>query len=102
MTKTDLIERVSMKTTILTKKQTEIVVNMLFDSIKEALASGDKIEIRGFGSFRIRARRNREGRNPKTGQSVEVPQKKVPFFKAGKELKELVDGKAGLTFPETI
>lgn len=102
MTKTDLIERVSMKTTILTKKQTEIVVNMLFDSIKEALAAGDKIEIRGFGSFRIRARRNREGRNPKTGQSVEVPQKKVPFFKAGKELKELVDGKADLTFPETV
>lgn len=102
MTKTDLIERVSMKTTILTKKQTEIVVNMLFDSIKDALATGDKIEIRGFGSFRIRARRNREGRNPKTGQSVEVPQKKVPFFKAGKELKELVDGKAELTFPETV
>ncbi|MBI5193377.1 MAG: integration host factor subunit beta [Nitrospirae bacterium] len=102
MTKTDLIERVSMKTTILTKKQTEIVVNMLFDSIKEALAAGDKIEIRGFGSFRIRARQNREGRNPKTGQSVVVPQKKVPFFKAGKELKELVDGHGGLIFPETV
>ena len=94
MTKTDLIERVSMKTSILTKKQTEIVVNILFDSIKEALAAGDKIEIRGFGSFRIRSRRNREGRNPKTGQTVEVPDKKVPFFKAGKELKGLVDGKA--------
>lgn len=94
MTKTDLIERVSMKTTILTKKQTELVVNILFDSIKEALAAGDKIEIRGFGSFRIRSRRNREGRNPKTGESVTVPQKRVPFFKAGKELKELVDGKA--------
>ena len=94
MTKTDLIERVSIKTSILTKKQTEIVVNILFDSIKEALAEGDKIEIRGFGSFRIRSRRNREGRNPKTGQTVEVPDKKVPFFKAGKELKELVDGKA--------
>lgn len=93
MTKTDLIERVSMKTTILTKKQTELVVNILFDSIKEALAAGDKIEIRGFGSFRIRSRRNREGRNPKTGESVTVPQKRVPFFKAGKELKELVDGK---------
>jgi integration host factor subunit beta len=93
MTKTDLIERVSMKTTILTKKQTELVVNILFDSIKEALAAGDKIEIRGFGSFRIRSRRNREGRNPKTGDSVTVPQKRVPFFKAGKELKELVDGK---------
>lgn len=93
MTKTDLVERVSMKTTILTKKQTELVVNILFDSIKEALAAGDKIEIRGFGSFRIRSRRNREGRNPKTGDSVTVPQKRVPFFKAGKELKELVDGK---------
>lgn len=94
MTKTDLIERVSMKTTILTKKQTEMVVNILFDSIKDALAAGDKIEIRGFGSFRIRSRRNREGRNPKTGVAVEVPDKKVPFFKAGKELKELVDGKS--------
>ncbi len=93
MTKTDLIEKVSLKTAGLTKKQTEIIVNMLFDSIKEALASGDKIEIRGFGSFRIRSRRNREGRNPKTGESVVVPQKRVPFFKAGKDLKELVDGK---------
>ncbi len=93
MTKTDLIERVSTRITGLTKKQTEIVVNILFDSIKDALASGDKIEIRGFGSFRIRSRRNREGRNPKTGETVSVPGKKIPFFKAGKELKELVDGK---------
>lgn len=93
MTKTDLIEKVSEKTAGLTKKQTEIVVNMLFDSIKEALATGDKIEIRGFGSFRIRNRRNREGRNPKTGEAVVVPEKRVPFFKAGKELKDLVDGK---------
>lgn len=94
MTKTDLIEKVSSKTAGLTKKQTEIIVNMLFDSIKEALATGDKIEIRGFGSFRIRDRRNREGRNPKTGETVSVPQKRIPFFKAGKELKEVVDGKA--------
>ena len=93
MTKTDLIEKVSTRITGLTKKQTEIIVNMLFDSIKDALASGDKIEIRGFGSFRIRSRRNREGRNPKTGETVTVPQKRVPFFKAGKELKELVDGR---------
>lgn len=93
MTKTDLIEKVAMKTSGLTKKQTEIIINMLFDSIKEALATGDKIEIRGFGSFRIRSRRNREGRNPKTGEAVVVPQKRVPFFKAGKELKELVDGR---------
>lgn len=96
MTKTDLIEKVSLQTDGLTKKQTEIIVNMLFDSIKEALAGGDKIEIRGFGSFRIRQRRTREGRNPKTGQNVFVPEKKVPFFKAGKELKELVDGRTDL------
>ena len=94
MTKTDLIEKVSVRIAGLTKKQTEIIVNMMFDSIKDALAAGDKIEIRGFGSFRIRSRRNREGRNPKTGESVSVPQKRVPFFKAGKELKELVDGRA--------
>ncbi len=96
MTKTDLIEKVSLQTDGLTKKQTEIIVNMLFDSIKDALAGGDKIEIRGFGSFRIRQRRTREGRNPKTGQNVSVPEKRVPFFKAGKELKELVDGRAEL------
>ena len=93
MTKTDLIEKVSLQTDGLTKKQTEIIVNMLFDSIKDALAGGDKIEIRGFGSFRIRQRRTREGRNPKTGQNVSVPEKRVPFFKAGKELKEMVDGR---------
>ena len=94
MTKTDLIDKVSLQTDGLTKKQTEIIVNMLFDSIKDALAGGGKIEIRGFGSFRVRQRRTREGRNPKTGQNVSVPEKRVPFFKAGKELKELVDGRA--------
>lgn len=93
MTKTDLIEKVSLQTDGLTKKQTEIIVNMLFDSIKDALAGGEKIEIRGFGSFRIRKRQTREGRNPKTGKNVSVPEKKVPFFKAGKELKEMVDGR---------
>ncbi|MEK6713442.1 MAG: integration host factor subunit beta [Nitrospirota bacterium] len=93
MTKTDLIEKVSLQTDGLTKKQTEIIVNMLFDSIKDALAGGEKIEIRGFGSFRIRKRQTREGRNPKTGKNVSVPEKRVPFFKAGKELKEMVDGR---------
>ncbi len=93
MTKTDLIEKVSLQTDGLTKKQTEIIVNMLFDSIKDALAVGEKIEIRGFGSFRIRKRQTREGRNPKTGKNVSVPEKRVPFFKAGKELKEMVDGR---------
>ncbi|MFQ5781038.1 MAG: integration host factor subunit beta [Nitrospiria bacterium] len=92
MTKAELIEMVSQRYNSLTKSQTEILVNTVFDSIKEALAKGDKIEIRGFGSFRLRQRRMREGRNPKTGALVQVQSKKVPFFKAGKELKELVDG----------
>jgi integration host factor subunit beta len=74
-----------------TKRQTEIIINGILDGIKETLARGDKIEIRGFGSFRLRNRRTREGRNPKTGATVQVPAKRVPFFKAGKELKELVD-----------
>jgi integration host factor subunit beta len=91
MTKAELIERVSEKVNGLTKRQTEIIVNTVFDSIKESLARGGKIEIRGFGSFRLRNRRMREGRNPKTGASVMVPAKRVPFFKAGKELKEMVD-----------
>jgi len=91
MTKAELVEKVSDKVSDLTKKQTETIVNTIFDSIKDALASGDKIEIRGFGSFKIRTRKEREGRNPKTGAPVSVPSKKVPFFKAGKELKDLVD-----------
>ncbi|MBI5043969.1 MAG: integration host factor subunit beta [Nitrospirae bacterium] len=94
MTKAELIERVSEKIQGLTKRQTEVIVNSVFNSIKEALSKGNKIEIRGFGSFRIRQRRQRDGRNPKTGVSVSVPAKRVPFFKAGKELKEMVDKKA--------
>ncbi|MFQ5580795.1 MAG: integration host factor subunit beta [Nitrospiria bacterium] len=91
MTKAELIESVAQRYNTLTKSQTEILVNTVFDSIKEALSKGDKIEIRGFGSFRLRQRQMREGRNPKTGTLVQVQSKKVPFFKAGKELKELVD-----------
>jgi integration host factor subunit beta len=91
MTKAQLIERVAEQLKVMTKRQTEIIVNTLFNSIKETLAKGDKIEIRGFGSFRLRNRKMREGRNPKTGATVMVPSKRVPFFKAGKELKELVD-----------
>ena len=71
----------------------EAVVNTVRDGIKDALSRDDKVEIRGFGSFRIRHRRAKEGRNPKTGEAVAVPPKKVPFFKAGKEMREMVDGK---------
>ena len=91
MTKAELIEEVAGKVKGFTKRQTEIIINGILDGIKETLARGDKIEIRGFGSFRLRNRRTREGRNPKTGATVQVPAKRVPFLKAGKELKELVD-----------
>ena len=90
MTKADLVERVSDRIRM-TKKQTEVIVNTLFSSITDALTRGDKVELRGFGSFRVRRRNSREGRNPKTGQAVHIPSKKVPFFKAGKELREMVD-----------
>lgn len=90
MTKAELVERVSDRIK-LTKKQTELIVNTLFTSITDALTHGDKVELRGFGSFRVRRRQSRDGRNPKTGQSVYIPPKKVPFFKAGKELREVVD-----------
>ena len=93
MTKAELVERVSNQIN-LTKKQTEVVVNTVFSSITESLAEGKKVELRGFGSFRIRQRNARTGRNPKSGQKVEVPSKKVPFFKAGKELRQLVDNHA--------
>jgi integration host factor subunit beta len=91
MTKAQIIERVSEQVTTLTKRQAEIVVNTIFNSIRNSLQKGDKTEIRGFGSFRLRNRRMKEGRNPKTGSTVSVPAKKVPFFKAGKELKELLN-----------
>jgi integration host factor subunit beta len=93
MTKAELVDKISEKKLNLTRKQVEVVVNTVLDGIKDALSRDDKVEIRGFGSFRIRNRRAKEGRNPKTGESVSVPPKKVPFFKAGKEMREMVDGK---------
>ena len=80
MTKADLIDEVS-RVSSLTKKETETIVNTVFDNITDALAKGDKVELRGFGSFRIRHRNSRKGRNPKTGDAVSVPEKRVPFFK---------------------
>jgi len=90
MTKAELIDEVS-KVTSISKKDTETIVNTIFDNITDALARGDKVELRGFGSFRIRHRNSRRGRNPKTGSSVDVPQKRVPFFKVGKRLRETVN-----------
>src|SRR6266487_4265739 len=96
MTKADLIEEVS-RLAELTRKDSEVIVETIFDSVVRSLRAGDKIEIRGFGSFRTRQRKPRVGRNPKTGERVEVPAKKIPFFKPSKELKDLVNDAANAT-----
>ena len=90
MTKAELVEEVS-RVSDLTKKHSEVIVDTVFKSIIEALHRGEKIELRGFCSFRRRKREPRKGRNPKTGDKVDVPPKKVPYFKPGKELKELIN-----------
>src|SRR6266480_2743007 len=96
MTKADLIEEVS-RVVEMTRKEAEVIVEAIFDSIVRSLRGGDKIEIRGFGSFRTRQRQPRVGRNPKTGARVEVPAKKIPYFKPSKELKDIVNTSAGAT-----
>src|SRR2546423_14712279 len=98
MTKADLIEEVSTLAES-HRKDGEVKGETIFDSIVKALRAGDKIEIRGFGSFRTRQRKPRVGRNPKTGARVEVPAKKIPFFKPSKELKDLVNGSEGEQSP---
>ena len=90
MTKADLIEEVS-RVVEFTRKESEVIVEALFDSVVNSLREGDKIEIRGFGSFRTRQRQSRIGRNPKTGARVDVPAKRIPYFKPSKELKDLVN-----------
>src|SRR5499425_954008 len=90
LTKADLIEEV-LNVTELPRKESETIVETIFDNIIAALQKGQKIEIRGFGSFRTRERRGRTGRNPKTGEKVDVPAKKIPFFKPSKELKDFVN-----------
>jgi len=91
MTKADLIEEVS-RVVEMTRKESEVIVETIFDSIVRSLRTGDKIEIRGFGSFRTRQRQARIGRNPKSGDRVDVPAKRIPFFKPSKELRDLVNG----------
>jgi len=90
MTKADLVEEV-IRVTELPRKESETIVETIFESIIATLKDNKKIEIRGFGSFRTRQRRGRIGRNPKTGEKVEVPPKRIPFFKPSKELKEFVN-----------
>jgi integration host factor subunit beta len=90
MTKAELVEDVA-DAAELTKKDAERLVEIVFESIIETLNHGEKIELRGFGSFRVRERGARRGRNPKTGDPVSIPAKRVPYFKPGKELKELIN-----------
>jgi len=96
MTKAELIEEVS-KVVEMTRKDSETIVETIFDSIVNSLHKGEKIEIRGFGSFRTRQRQPRVGRNPKTGSRVEVPSKRIPYFKPSKELRDLVNHAASAT-----
>ena len=98
MTKADLVEEV-LRVTELPRKESETVVETIFECIIQALQGGDKIEIRGFGSFRTRERRGRTGRNPKTGEKVDVPAKKIPFFKPSKELKDFVNSFSNAASP---
>jgi integration host factor subunit beta len=98
MTKAELIEEVS-RVVEMTRKDSEEIVETIFDSIVGSLHKGEKIEIRGFGSFRTRQRQPRVGRNPKTGTRVEVPSKRIPYFKPSKELRDLVNNTAGHQTP---
>ena len=90
MTKADLVDEVA-KNSDLSKKDAETIVQTVLDSIVDSLKGGQKVELRGFGSFRLRERSSRQGRNPKTGKAVFVPAKKIPCFKPGKELKDLIN-----------
>ena len=99
MTKADLINLIAEKAKM-TRVKAETIVNTIFDTMVEALVRGDRIEIRGFGSFVNRHYEAYQGRNPRTGEVINVEEKKLPFFKVGKELKEEVNKRAGQPMPE--
>lgn len=88
MIKSELIAKLAEENPHLYQRDVERIVSTIFDSISQALADGDRVELRGFGAFSVKHRDGRVGRNPRTGESVEVPEKSVPFFKTGKELRE--------------
>jgi integration host factor subunit beta len=90
MIKSELIEKL-FEATDIPRKAAELAINTIFDTMADALSRGEGIEIRGFGSFKVREYKGREGRNPKTGKMIKVAPKRRPFFKVGKELKEKVD-----------
>ena len=98
MTKSELIDEVARRAKI-TKTRAELVVNSIFESMSDSLAKGNGIEVRGFGSFTVREYRPYTGHNPRTSQAVTVNGKKLPFFKVGKELRELVNLRAGTALP---
>lgn len=91
MTKSELIEAVASKVDNFSRKDIEVIVDTIFQSMSDSLSYGDKVEIRGFGSFKIKEREGRQGRNPKSGESIYIEPKKVPFFKAGKEIRERIN-----------
>lgn len=95
MTKSELVAQLAARFPQLVLKDADFAVKMILDAMSEALAKGNRIEIRGFGSFGLNRRPSRVGRNPKSGEKVDVPEKHVPHFKPGKELRERVDGRAG-------
>lgn len=97
MTKSELIERLSLKQTHLMHKDVELAVKLVLDTLSNALARGERVEIRGFGSFSLHYRPARIGRNPKTGEAVHIAAKRVPHFKPGKEMRERVNAAAGNT-----
>lgn len=101
MTKSELIELVASKAPNFPRRDVEMIVNTMFDTMTLALARRDRIEIRGFGSFVAKERRARDGRNPRTGAKVSVPNKHVPFFTAGKELRERVNDGRGPISPDS-
>ena len=98
MTKSELIEAVAQRSNI-TKNRAELVVNCVFDAMTAALERGEGIEIRGFGSFTVREYKPYNGRNPRTGRAVPVPEKRLPFFKVGKDLRERVNAGLGTPLP---
>jgi len=92
MLRSELIEILASENPHLRTSDVELIVNTIFETIEEALRTGDRVELRGFGAFSVRVREARKGRNPRTGETVHVPAKAVPFFKAGKELRARVNG----------
>ncbi|MFZ0693207.1 MAG: integration host factor subunit beta [Alphaproteobacteria bacterium] len=93
MTKSELIAKLAEQNPHLYLRDVERIVATVFDEISEALAKGDRVELRGFGAFSVKHRESRLGRNPRTGTTVKVSEKHIPFFKTGKELRERLNGK---------